>query len=131
MLLGGGQAEPAQQQPSGGMGDILGTLLGGGQPGPAQQTPSSAGMGDLLGTLLGGGQSQQSQTGCGDGLDMGDILRGGMAFMTARMSGQSNMQALVSAVVAASAMSSGYREQSSSLVAGTLLSVIQNMATGR
>ncbi len=130
MLLGGGQAHPVpQQQSAGGLGGLLGTLMGGSQP-PQQQ--AAPGLGDLLGTLLGGGQQQQQPQPQSDGgVDMGDILRAGMAFMTAKMSGKNNFQALVSAIVAGSAMNSGYREQSSSLVTNALLSVVQSMVSGR
>ena len=62
---------------------------------------------------------------------MGDLLKASMAYMSAKSRGASNQQAIVSAVVAASAMGSGYREQSSSLVASTLISVIQSMSGGR
>jgi hypothetical protein len=130
-LFGGGQSAPApQQQSSGGMGDLLGSLFGSGQSTPAPQQQSSGGMGDLLGSILGGGQSAPSQQ-QDNGLDTGDLLRAGMAFMSARARGAGALEALVSAVVAASAMGSGYREQSSTLVVNSLLSVLQGMAGGR
>jgi len=127
-LLGsmlGGQQQQAPQS-SGGLGDLLGSMLGGQQ----QQAPqSSGGLGDLLGSMLGGQQQQQPQQ--SDGLDMGDLLKAGMAYMSAKARGASNLQAIVSAVVAASAMGSGYREQSSSLVVNTLINAIQGMAGSR
>ena len=123
-MLGGQQQQP--QQSSGGLGDLLGSMLGGQQ----QQAPqSSGGLGDLLGSMLGGQQQQQPQQ--SDGLDMGDLLKAGMAYMSAKARGASNLQAIVSAVVAASAMGSGYREQSSSLVVNTLINAIQGMAGSR
>lgn len=151
-LLGGGQAAPVQQQQqtSGGLGGLLGSMLGGqqqqqqpqqdsglgdllgsmlgGQSAPAPQQQSSGGLGDLLGSLLGG---QQQQTQQNDGVGMGDLLKAGMAFMSTRARGGSNLEAIVNAIVASSALGSGYREQSSSLVVNTLLSVIQGMAGGR
>lgn len=108
---------------------LIQTLLGGGQAAPVQ-VEGSRELGDLLGTML-GGQQQQQQPQQGDGLDMGDLLKAGMAYMSAKSRGASNLQAIVSAVVAASAMGSGYREQSSSLVVNTLMNAIQGMTGGR
>lgn len=104
------------------------TLIGGGQPAPAQPQ-QGGGIGDLLGSFLGGGQ-QQSQPQQSSGLDMGDLLQAGMAFMGTKARGGSNLEAIVNAVVSGSAMgSSGYRSQSGSLVASTLMKVIQGMAS--
>ncbi len=64
-------------------------------------------------------------------MSAGDLLKAGMAFMSTRARGGSNLEAIVNAIVASSALGSGYREQSSSLVVNTLLSVIQGMAGGR
>lgn len=106
------------------------TLMGGGQP--AQAQPQQGGsIGDLLGGLLGGGQ-QQSQPQQSSGLDMGDLLNAGMNFMSTKARGGSNLEAIVNAVVSSSAMgNSGYRSQSGSLVASTLMKVIQGMAGGK
>jgi hypothetical protein len=104
------------------------TLMGGGQPAPAQ-TQQTGGVGDLLGSFLGGGQ-QQSQPQQSSRLDMGDLLQAGMAFMGTKARGGSNLEAIVNAVVSHSAMgNSGYRSQSGSLVASTLMKVIQGMAS--
>ena len=133
-MLGGqqGQQQPTQQS-SGGLGDLLGGMLGGqqGQQQPAQQ--SSGGLGDLLGGMLGGqqGQQQQPQSQQDNGIDSGDLLKAGLAFMSTRARGGSNLEAVVNAVVAAGAMGSGYRQQSSSLVVGSLLSAVQNMTSGK
>lgn len=124
-LLGGGQPAPQPQQSSGGLGDLFGAMLGGQQ----QQQQSSGGLGDLLGTMLGGQQQPQPQQ--DDGLDMGDLLKGGLAYMTTKARGGSNLEAIVNAVVAASALGSGYQQQSSSLVVSTLLNAVQGMAGGR
>jgi hypothetical protein len=91
-LLGGGQ-QSAQQ----GGGDLLGSLLGGGQ-----QPSSQGGGADILGALLGGGQSpSQPSNQSQDGLDVGDLLNAGMSFMNAKQQGQSNLQAGLSALMAA------------------------------
>jgi len=126
-LLGGGQPAPTQpqQQSSGGLADLFGAMLGGQQ----QPQQSTGGLGDLLGTMLGGQQQPQPQQ--DDGLDMGDLLRGGLAYMSTKARGGSNLEAMVNAVVAASALGSGYQQQSSSLVVSTLLNAIQGMAGGR
>jgi hypothetical protein len=124
-LMGGGQPAPAQQQ-GGGVGDLLGSFLGGSQQ--QSQPQQGSGVGDLLGSFLGGGQ-QQSQPQQSSGLDMGDLLQAGMAFMSTKARGGSNLEAIVNAVVSHSAMgNSGYRSQSGSLVASTLMKVIQGMA---
>ena len=116
-LLSGGQ--PQQQQSSPGA-DLLGTLLGGGQPQQQQSSPGA----DLLGALLGGNQQQQSG-GAQDGLDMGDLLNAGLAFMQAKQSGQDNLQAAVSALMSASPLSQQpHRQQSGELIASTLIQAI-------
>jgi hypothetical protein len=128
-LMGGGQASTAQSQ--GGMGDLLGSLLGGGtttQQPQSQQT--QGGMGDLLGSLLGGGtttQQPQSQQGS-PGLDIGDLINAGMAYMNAKSQGKSTLEALINALVSGSAMSnSNYRSQSGATVVNALLQAIGGM----
>jgi hypothetical protein len=126
-LMGGGQASTAQ--PQSGVGDLLGSLLGGGHT--ANQQPQS-GVGDLLGSLLGGGntatqqpQSQQASA----GLDVGDLLNAGMAFMNTKSQGGNNMEAIVNALVSSSAMgNSQHRSQSGSLVVNSLLQAIGGLS---
>lgn len=126
-LLGGGQAPAAPDQA--GMGDLLGTLLGGGN---ANTQQSQGGTGEMLGMLLGGsgapqGQSQSQQS--SPGVDMGDLLNAGMAFMNTKSQGGNNAQALVNALVSASAMgNSGHRSQSGAVVVNSLLQAISNMS---
>jgi hypothetical protein len=125
-LMGAGQGTNAQPQ-DGGMGDLLGTLLGGGAG--AQQQPQ-AGTGDLLSALLGGGQQAQPQAQqSAPGVDVGDLLNAGMAFMNTKQQGGNNLQAAVNALIASSAMgNSSHRSQSGSLVANTLLSAIGSLS---
>jgi hypothetical protein len=120
-LLGGGQSSGQQAG-----GDLLGALLGGGQ----QSAPQGGGAGDLLGTLLGGGQPAQQGGGQGqDGLDLGDVLNAGMAFMNAKQQGQGNLQAALSALIAAGPLGQKpHRQQSGQLVANALLQAISGMS---
>lgn len=122
-LLGGGQA-PQPQQQSGGIGNVLGSLLGG-SGGQQGQQSQGGGIGNVLGSLLGGSGGQQSQQ--SDGIDMGDLLQAGMSFMSTKQRGGSNLEAIVNAVVASSAMGGGYRQQSSNMVASTMMQAIKGM----
>lgn len=115
-LLGGGQ-QPAAQ----GGGDLLGALMGGGQ--------QSGGGADLLGSLLGGGQAAQQNPQGQSGLDLGDILNAGMAFMNAKQQGQGTLEAGLSALMAAGPLGQKpHRQQSGQLVANALLQAISGMA---
>ena len=126
-LMGGGQASTLQSQS--GMGNLLGSLLSGGNT--ATQQPQS-GTGDMLSMLLGGAnnaqvqpQNQQAST----GLDVGDLLNAGMAFMNTKSQGGNNMEAIVNAVVSGSTMgNSGHRSQSGALVVNSLLQAIGGMS---
>ena len=141
-LLGGAAQQPTQQQPAAQGGDalsgLLGALLGGGQaPAQAQQqaAPSGAAGGDLLGGLLGalmgGGQQQAAgnqQGGLSDGIDLGDVMRMGSAFMQASQSGKSTTQAALEALAAASNVGqTPHRAQSATLVMQALMQAAQMM----
>lgn len=120
-LLGGGQPSAPQ-----GANDLLGALMGGGQ-GSAEQPGA-----DLLGALLGGEQPTQVNASQPDsGLDMADLLNAGMTFMNAKQQGADNLQAAVSALMAAGPMGQKpHRQQSGQLVANALLQAVAGM-TGR
>lgn len=127
-LLGADQP-PAQAQ-QGGAGDILSALLGGsGQPQPSTQ---QGGTGDVLGALLGAmGQSQAPATRQGsDGIGMDDLLNAGMAFLSTKAQGGSNLEAAINALVQSSAVgsSSAHRSQSGALVVNALLQAISAMS---
>jgi hypothetical protein len=125
-LLGGGQPS-SNQSPSQGV-DLLGSLLGGGTA-PAQQPQD--GVSDLLGSLIGGGNpTQQSQNQqASSGLDAGDLLNAGMAFMNTKSKGGNSMEAIVNALVSSSAMgNSQHRSQSGALVVNSLLQAISGMS---
>ncbi len=88
---------------------LLQTMLGGGEASISQGT------GGMLDSLMGslGGE---------DGLDMGDILSAGAAFLQSKQEGGSNLEAAIDAVISASKMGeTPYRAQSSKLVADVLL----------
>jgi hypothetical protein len=132
-LTGSGQSQQQQTTQSTG-GDLLGSLLGGltgGQAEQQQQTTQSTG-GDLLGSLLGGltgsGSSQTTANNSAtssSGLDLGDLVNAGMAFMQAKQSGGSTASALLQAVLAGSGMgTSSHRQQSTQLVASSFLQAL-------
>ncbi len=106
---------------------LVQSLLGGGQA-PAQQ----GGGADLLGALLGGMQGQsappQSQPQQNDGLDVGDLLNAGMAFMNAKNQGQDNLQAGLNALMSAGPLGqSSHRQQSGQVVGNALLQAIAGL----
>ena len=91
---------------------LLQTMLGGGE------ATVSQGAGGLLDSLVGsfGGE---------DGLDMGDILTAGAAFLQSKQEGDSNLEAAIDAVISASKMGeTPHRAQSSKLVADVLLQTL-------
>jgi hypothetical protein len=141
--LTGGDQNTQQQTTQSVGGDLLGSLLGGLTGGEQnmqqQQQPSQSGGGDLLGSLLGGltggGNSQANTSGgtsnAGGGLDMGDLLNAGMAFLQAKQSGSSTAGALLQAVLAGSGMgNTNHRQQSTQLVASSFLQALGGL-TGK
>lgn len=104
---------------------LVQSLLGGGQPAPEQQSGGA----DLLHSLLGAvTQSQQPQGQQDSGIDAGDLLNAGMAFMNAKNQGQDNLQAGLSALMAAGPLGqSSHRQQSGQVVGNALLQAISMM----
>lgn len=89
---------------------------------PAQSTGGNA-IGSLLSSLMGGGAS----SGDDDGLGMDDLLRAGLTFMQSKQDGDTNMEAAMDALLAASPMGqSSHRSQSGSIVGSTIMSFAQN-----
>ena len=141
-LIAGGQVAPKPQAPApqpqapaaGGDDDMLGQLLGGLMGGQTAQAPQpqapAAGGADMLGALLGGlTGSSGTQSNAQDGLDMGDLLNAGMAYMAAKQQGGSNAQALLQAFLAGSGMGTApHRQQSTQLVIGSFLQALSGMA---
>lgn len=132
-LLGGmtGGGETQQQSGSAAGGDMLSALLGGMTGGgETQQQSGSAAGGDMLSTLL-GGMTGGGSSGAGlqDGLDLGDLLNVGMAYMQFKQQGSSNIEALVKAFMQMSGMGrSADRTQSTELVVSSFL---QALGAGR
>jgi hypothetical protein len=104
----------------------------------ATQTPTasagtSAGA-DVLGSLLGNlsGSQTQNQSSRDSTIDMGDILSAGMAFLQAKQSGQSTLDAALNALVSSSKVANqDYRAQSATLVANALVNAVSKMAQAR
>lgn len=106
---------------------LIQSLLGGAQPN--QQSQSGDQVGDLLGALLGGQPPSQGANQQGDGIDIGDVLNAGLNFMSAKQQGQDNLQAALSALMAAGPMAQKpHRQQSGQIVANALLQIISGMA---
>ena len=71
--------------------------------------------------MLGGGAAPTGQAAqANNGLDLGDLLNAGMAFMNAKQQGQSNLQAALSAIMGAGPMAQKpYEVPSGAAAAGT------------
>lgn len=103
---------------------LVQSLLGGSQP-AAQQGGGTDFLGSLLGAVT---QTQQPQQQQNDGIDMGDMLNAGMAFMNAKNQGQDNLQAGLNALMAAGPLGqSSHRQQSGQVVGNALLQAISGM----
>jgi len=122
-----------------GGGDLLGSLLTGlGGATGNESGNANTGGGDLLGSLLNGLSGTEGSTGAAttgqadNGIDLGDILNAGAAFMQTKQSGGSNLDAIVNALVSGSkAGNQDYRAQSGALVANTLIQMISQMAAAK
>jgi hypothetical protein len=110
---------------------LIQAFLGGSQPAGNSNQQGQA-EGDLLGSLLGslGGGSQAGVTNNQkNGLDVGDLLSAGMAFMDGKQKGQSNFEALANAVLVNSPMGqTSHRAQSGALVVNTIMQVLGSMS---
>lgn len=102
------------------VGTLVNSLLSVEQPEEKQASGSDL-LGGLLSSLTGGGSEEDQK------LDAEDLLRAGMAFFQSKQNGESNTEAVMDALLAASPMGqTASRSQSGSLVASTLLSVAQS-----
>jgi hypothetical protein len=104
---------------------LVQSLLGGSQP-PAQQQTGA----DLLGALLDGTQQAGQASGQAQGgLDLGSLLNAGASFLSAKQQGQTNLQAALTALIAAGPLGNKpHRQQSGQLVAATLLQTVAGLA---
>ncbi len=128
-LLGGLAGGAEQQGASSQGGDLLGSLLGGmagGTQQQSQQSSASSQGGDLLGSLLGGlTGGSGSGSGLQDGLDLGDLLSVGMAYMQYKQQGKSTFEALIQAFMKMSGMGgSKDRTQSTQVVVSSFLQAL-------
>ncbi len=89
-----------------------------------KQTQSGGGLGGLLSGLLGGSEAGPEE----NDLGIDDLLQAGLAFYQSKQEGDSNSEAIMDAILAASPMSqSAHRSQSGSLVGSTIMSFIQSL----
>jgi len=107
-------------------GMLVQALMGGGQA----PTQGAGGGGDMLSSLLGGLTGGQNQGGgTDDGLDIGDLLNAGMAFMNAKQQGDSTAEAAIDALMSAGPLGqSSHRKESGAMVANTLMQVLGSMS---
>lgn len=102
---------------------VLDLIAGGRKVNPATQA------GDRLSHILGGLMGAGQQSSGDDKLDAGDLLTAGLAFLSAKQSGEDTLGAAVKALVAESPLSQApHREQSGQVVLDTLLKTIGSMA---
>lgn len=109
--------------------DNLGTLVKSLMSVESNQESVQSSNGDMIGSLLSGLMGNQASSNDEDsGLGMDDLLRAGLAFMQSKQGGDSNMEAAMDALMAASPMGqSSHRSQSGSIVASTIMSFAQNL----
>lgn len=108
--------------------DNIGTLVKGLMSVDSNQQAAQSNGDNMLGSLLSGLMGNQGGSDEGDsGLGMDDLLRAGLTFMQSKQGGDSNMEAAMDALMAASPMGqSSHRSQSGSIVASTIMSFAQN-----
>lgn len=103
---------------------LVQALLGG------EQGAAAAGSeGGPLAGLLGALGAPEASGSPGEGLDLGDLLNAGAAFLNAKQQGQDNLGALVSALVSNGPLGErAYRQQSGEIVANALMRAITSMS---
>ncbi len=104
---------------------LIQTLLNGGEKASAPKADAGDMLGSLLSGLGGGGAKKKD-----GGLDAGDLLKAGMAFMNAKGDGDNNIEALTEALVSGTAMGqsqSSHRAQSGQVVANTVLQMLSGL----
>jgi len=110
---------------------LIQALMGTNQQGGSTPKTQANASGDLLGSLLEslGGEQASGKPADQNGLDLGDLLNVGMAFMESKQKGGTNTDALIKALLSSSPLGqSNHRTQSGSLVANTILQMIGSMS---
>lgn len=91
---------------------------------PEEQPKSTNLLGSLLSGLMGTSANQEEE----QKLGVDDLLRSGMAFYQSKQNGESNTEAIMDAVMAASPLGqSAHRSQSGSIVASTILNIASSL----
>jgi len=89
---------------------------------PETSSKTSSGIGSLLSGFLGGSDSDSGENGFG----VDDLLQAGLAFFQSKQNGDSNSEAVMNAMLAASPLGqSASRSQSGALIASTIMGFIQ------
>jgi hypothetical protein len=92
------------------------------------QSEQDSGSGNLLGSLLSGLTGGDQEAEGENALGMDDLLRAGMAFYQSKQDGDSNMEAMMDALMAASPLGEvTHRSQSGSIVASTIMKFAQSL----
>jgi len=92
---------------------------------PAVKPKSSNIFGSLLSGLMGKSTNKEEED---QKLGIDDLLRSGMAYYQSKQNGESNSEAIMDAVMAASPMGqSAHRSQSGSIVASTILNIASSL----
>lgn len=108
---------------------LVQTLISGGQQAPAQSQPAAGA--DALASLL-GGMGSAGQGGAQPAIDVGSLLSAGMSYLSAKQSGQGDMDALTGALMAGTQGGSvPHRAQSGAVVANALLQAIGGLSGRR
>lgn len=122
-LLGGAVPTMTQQpEPENPASSLLGSLMGG-----ASGSASGSAAGGMLGTLLGGlaGGNIAGSTQAEDGLDIQDLMSAGMAYLSAKQSGSSSLEAIMQALSHSSTFGNRPdRQESGALVVSTILNFL-------
>ena len=109
-----------------GIGTLVKSLLGAESASQqAEQKQQSSGVfGSLLSNLTGGSKTSDED----QGLGVDELLRAGLSFYQSKQEGDSNTEALMDALLAASPMGqSAHRKQSGSIVASTIMNFAQSL----
>jgi hypothetical protein len=128
-LLGGLTASSQKQAASEAGSDLLGSLLGGLSGSAETQSNQDTGT-EMLGSLLGGLTGTTSGKTQSGKIDINQVLKAGMTYMAAKQSGSTGMEAILQAIMAGSKVGNqGYRAQSGTLVASSLLQALGQMSS--